>query len=410
MNCRHCGTPLTHVFADLATAPPSNAFLTAEDLRTMERYYPLRVFVCDACWLVQTEDYTGADELFSSEYVYFSAFSDTWLDHCRRYASDIIQRFGLDNQSLVVEIAANDGCLLERFKESGIPCYGVEPTRSTAEAARKRGIDIVEEFFSVELGERLAAEGRQADLTAANNVLAHVPAINDFVGGFGRLLNPHGVATFEFPHLLELVAHAQFDTIYHEHYSYLSLTTVNRILAASGLAVFDVETLMTHGGSLRVYAQPANTGTHPVSQNVTEVLRAEHDAGLTSLSYYQGFQTRIDGIKNDFLRFLLDARRDGRKVAAYGAAAKGNTLINYSGVRNDLLAYVVDRNPSKQGKYLPGSRIPVVDEAHLQADRPDYVVILPWNLTDEITGQLAYIREWGGRFVRSVPKLSVLGD
>lgn len=407
MKCRHCGAPLTHVFADLATSPPSNAFLKADELQRPERYYPLRVFVCDSCWLVQTEDYAEADELFSSEYVYFSSFSASWLAHCKRYADAMIDRFGLGADAMVVEVAANDGALLKWFKERAVPCYGVEPTHSTAEAARQQGIDIVEEFFGVEQAEKLAAAGRQADLTAANNVLAHVPDINDFVGGFAKLLKPNGVSTFEFPHLLELVTHAQFDTIYHEHYSYLSLTAVKAAFADNGLSVFDVETLPTHGGSLRVFAQRADTGVRPVTQAVADVLAAEQAAGMDSLAFYQGFQPRIDTIKNDFVRFLLDAQRDGKTVAGYGAAAKGNTLLNYAGVRSDLVSFVVDKNPNKQDKFLPGSRIPVVDEARLKAEKPDYVVILPWNLTDEITGQLAYIGEWGGKFVRAIPELSV---
>lgn len=410
MKCRHCATPLEHVFVDLATAPPSNAYRLASELSLPERYYPLRVLVCDRCWLVQTEDYAGADELFSSDYAYFSSYSSSWLAHSERYVADMVSRFGLGPASTVVEIAANDGYLLQFVAARGIPCYGVEPTASTARAAREKGIEIVESFFGVALANELVQQGRAADLMAANNVLAHVPDINDFVAGFARLLKPSGVATFEFPHLLRLMEGAQFDTIYHEHYSYLSLTAVERIFAANGLVVFDVEELSTHGGSLRVFAARSDGKRRPVGQGVTRVALAEERAGLKTLRSYQGFQARADRIKNDFLRFLLDAKRDDLKVAAYGAAAKGNTLLNYAGVHADLLGYVVDLNPNKQGKYLPGSLIPIVDEGRLRAERPDRVVILPWNLTEEITRQLAYVREWGGRFVRAVPCLQVIGD
>lgn len=407
MKCRHCQAELTLPLVDLGAAPPSNAYLTCQTLHAPEKYFPLRVLVCTECWLVQTEDYAGAEELFSADYAYFSSFSTTWLQHAERYVLDMAQRFTLGAQSLVVEVAANDGYLLQYAKAGGIPCLGIEPTASTANAARAKGIEIVEAFFGIELARELVTAGRQADLTAANNVLAHVPDINDFVGGFAILLKADGVATFEFPHLLNLIQQNQFDTIYHEHYSYLSLTAVKTIFAKNGLTVFDVEELPTHGGSLRVYAQRSDTGRRAPDARVTEMLQREATAGMTTPSFYENFQGRSDKVKNDLLAFLLEARRNGKKVAGYGAAAKGNTLLNYAGVRPDLLPYVVDRNPAKQDKYLPGCRIPVVAEEHLKQDKPDYVVILPWNLRDEVVAQLSYIREWGGQFVTAVPGLKV---
>jgi SAM-dependent methyltransferase len=319
----------------------------------------------------------------------------------------MIERFNLGTHSHIVEVASNDGYLLQYAKERGLLCLGIEPTSGTAKAAREKGIETIEDFFGVRLARDLSAQGKQADLMAANNVLAHVPDINDFVSGFATLLKPTGVATFEFPHLLRLVAENQFDTIYHEHYSYLSLTAVRRIFDKNGLRVFDVEELPTHGGSLRVYAQRNDTGVHEVSRNVANLLDRETTAGMTTPAFYEGFQGKADQVKNDFLFFLLEAKRAGKKVAAYGAAAKGNTLLNYAGIRKDLLSYVVDLNPAKQGKYLPGCRISIVVEEHLKSSRPDYVVILPWNLKTEVMEQLAYIRSWGGQFVMAVPSLNV---
>jgi SAM-dependent methyltransferase len=407
MKCRHCHTELHLSFIDLGTAPPSNAYLTLSSLSTPEKHYPLRVLVCNECWLVQTEDYANADELFSADYAYFSSFSSSWLAHAEHYVKTMIARFALTETSHVVEVAANDGYLLQYVKAHGVPCLGIEPTTSTANAARAKGIEIVEDFFGVTLAQALVEQGKAADLTAANNVLAHVPDINDFVAGFALLLKPSGVATFEFPHLLRLVADNQFDTIYHEHYSYLSLTAVQRIFADNGLQVFDVEELTTHGGSLRVYAQRSDKGDRAISPNVARLLAIETEAGITTPVFYNGFQAKADKVKNDFLGFLIDAKRAGKTVAGYGAAAKGNTLLNYAGVRPDLLPYVVDRNPAKQHKFLPASRIPIVDEIQLQQTKPDYVLILPWNLRTEITAQLTYIRDWGGQFVTAVPHLTV---
>lgn len=410
MKCRHCAAPVTLSLADLGTAPPSNAYLSAEALHAPERWYPLRVLVCENCWLVQTEDFAQAHELFDAEYAYFSSFSSSWLTHAQAYIKAMVERFSLGAQSYVVEIAANDGYLLQYVLERGIPCLGIEPTTSTAAAARAKGIPIIERFFGVALAEELLAQGHAADLIAANNVLAHVPNINDFVAGFALLLKPSGVATFEFPHLVQLVQQCQFDTLYHEHFSCLSLTTVQRIFAANGLTIFDVQALPTHGGSLRVFAQRSNGngGSRPTQPTVAAMLAHEAAVGVPSTDFYSDFQAQALRIKRELLSFLISVQAQGRKVAAYGAAAKGNTLLNFAGVRSDFLPYVVDKNPAKQGKFLPGSRIPIVDEAHLRADRPDIVLILPWNLKEEVMAQLAYIHEWGGQFAVAVPTLTLL--
>jgi hypothetical protein len=407
MKCRHCDTALKLPLVDLGSAPPSNAYLTEQTLKAPETWFPLRVLVCEHCWLVQTEDFAQAHELFDAEYAYFSGFSTSWLAHCERYVTDMVARFGLNSDSHMLEVAANDGYLLQYVKARNIPCTGVEPTARTAAAARAKGIPIVEDFFGVRLAKELVAQGKQADLTAANNVLAHVPGINDFVAGFFLLLKDQGVATFEFPHLFKLIAGNQFDTIYHEHFSYLSLTAVNCIFAANGLTVFDVEEHLTHGGSLRVFAQRSDTGQHLRSAKVDELLQRETRAGMTTAEYYAGFQTKIEEVKDNFLRFLLEAKRRRKTVVAYGAAAKGNTLMNYGGLRSDLISFVVDRNPAKQWKYMPGSRIPIVSEDRLQGVKPDYVVILPWNLKTEVIEQLNYIRSWGGQFVTAVPELRI---
>jgi ubiquinone/menaquinone biosynthesis C-methylase UbiE len=408
VNCRHCGQLLHLPFLDLGSAPPSNAYLSAQALLAPETWFPLRVLVCDACWLVQTEDHTGREALFTEDYAYFSSFSSSWLAHAAAYVQAMQSRCSLTAQSCVVEVAANDGYLLQYVKAAGIPCYGVEPTASTAEAARGKGIETLESFFGIALAEELAAAGRHADLMTANNVLAHVPDINDFVAGFSRLLKPDGVVTFEFPHLLRMVEGCQFDTAYHEHYSYLSLTAVKRVLLANGLGVFDVEELSTHGGSLRVFAQRLDFGRRPTEPEVDKMLDRERDAGMQTAKFYSQFQSEPSRIVRELLSFLIEQVSLGRKVAAYGAAAKGNTLLNFAGVRPHLLPYVVDKNPAKQGQFLPGSRIPVVDEAQLRADRPDFVLILPWNLKAEVMEQLAYVRAWEGKFVTAVPHLEFL--
>ena len=407
MKCRHCAAELSLPLVDLGSAPPSNAYLSLAQLRAPEKTYPLTVMVCQRCWLVQTLDFAQPDELFSHDYAYFSSFSTSWLRHADEYVANVVDRFGLGPQSSVVEVASNDGYLLQFVKARGIPCLGIEPTAATAQASRTKGIETLEVFFGTEQAQELARQGWSADLMAANNVLAHVPDINDFLAGFAALLKPHGAATFEFPHLLHLLRENQFDTIYHEHFSYLSLTAVARIAQAKGLQVFDVEDLPTHGGSLRVYAQRADTAPHARSPRVDAMLAREVNALLTQAGGYTGFQARSERVKDDFVAFLIDAKRKGKRVAAYGAAAKGNTLMNFAGVRPDLIRYVVDRNPAKQHKFMPGSRIPIVAEAHLDADRPDYIVILPWNLKAEVTQQLERAHAWGARFVTAVPSLEI---
>jgi SAM-dependent methyltransferase len=398
--------PLQHQFLDLGFAPPSNAYLQAQDLQRPERTYPLKLHVCAECWLVQTEDYADADELFSPDYAYFSSVSSGWLDHARRYSEAITAELGLGVRSLVVEVASNDGYLLRNFVAAGIPCLGIEPTASTAAAAEALGVPTLREFFGKALGERLAREGKQADLIVGNNVYAHVPDINDFTAGLKALLKPRGTITLEFPHLQQLIAQTQFDTVYHEHFSYLSLHTVSRIFATAGLRVWHVEELPTHGGSLRVYGCHAQDERQQ-SADVERVLAAELAAGLLSLATYAAFQGRAEKLKDDLLVFLIEQKRQGRRVAGYGAAAKGNTFLNFAGVRCDLLGYVCDAAPSKIGKFLPGSHIPIVAPAQLREDRPDVVLILPWNLRDEVAKQLAFMREWGTRFATAVPVLSV---
>jgi len=407
LKCRHCSAELELTLIDLGNAPPSNAYLTESTPRVPEKWFPLRVLVCTECWLVQTEDYAGIKELFDAEYAYFSSFSITWLRHAEAYVTEMIERFELNTSSNVIEVAANDGYLLQYVKAKGIPCLGIEPTASTAAAACKKGIAIIEEFFGPQLARKLVTQGKQADLMVANNVLAHVPDINSFVQGFTQLLKPQGVVTFEFPHLMRLVGQTQFDTIYHEHFSYLSLTAVKRIFDFNGLQIFDVQEIPTHGGSLRVFAQRKDEGKHNTTAKVEILITREVAVGIKTEQYYTDFQKRANDIKHELIKFLMESKRQGKNVVAYGAAAKGNTLLNYAGVRSDLLSFVVDRNPAKQGKFLPGTRIPIVDEARLHKEHPDYVVILPWNLKAEITEQLAYIRKWDGKFVTFVPILSV---
>ncbi|NBB12919.1 class I SAM-dependent methyltransferase [Pseudomonas sp. SLFW] len=406
MNCRGCGAHLSLPLIDLGTSPPSNAYLRAEQLTQAEQWVPLKVEVCEACWLVQTNDYTSAHSLFDADYAYFSSYSSSWLTHAQRYVAQMVERFGLNADSRVVEIAANDGYLLQYVKARGIACLGVEPTRSTAEAARAKGLEIREVFFGKDSATALRDEGWAADLMAANNVLAHVPDINDFLAGFATLLKPSGVVTFEFPQLLTLMAGGQFDTLYHEHYSYLSLTAVEGLCARNGLQVFDVSELPTHGGSLRVFVQRID-GPQPRTPAVAQQLEKELSAGVKTRDYYATLAPAAERIKFQLLDFLLKAKAEGKRVVGYGAAAKGNTLLNYAGVKADLLAWVADANPHKQGKFLPGSRIPVVSPDRLIEEQPDYVLVLPWNLINEITEQYAVISRWGGRFVVAVPELTV---
>lgn len=407
MNCRFCGEKLFHQFIDLGAVPPSNAYLNKEDLYKPEVYYPLKIFVCDHCWLVQTEDYVCADELFRPDYAYFSSTSSSWLHHATQYVGNITQRLGLGPDSFVIEIASNDGYLLKNFIAAKIPCLGIEPTADTAAAAEKIGIPVLREFFSKALGNKLKSQDRQADLIIGNNVYAHVPDINDFTAGLKAALKSGGTITLEFPHLMRLIGQTQFDTVYHEHYSYLSLYTVNRIFERAGLRIFDVEELPTHGGSLRVYGCHCND-PRPQTGAVPDLLLEEEKQGLRLLKTYQNFQGKANRVKDDLIAFLIEQKRLGKKVAAYGAAAKGNTLLNFAGIKPDLLPYVCDAAPSKQGKFLPGSRIPIVSPAILRQDRPDLVLILPWNIADEVIHQHAYILEWGGMFVLAVPGVKVM--
>jgi len=407
MKCRFCAAPLHDVFLDLGSAPPSNAFLAADALNAPETWFPLKLFTCGKCHLVQVDEVQSHAALFAPDYVYYSSFSRSWVAHAERYVKEAVAKLELGQDSLVVEIASNDGYLLQYIAARGIPCVGIEPTSGTANAARMKGIETVERFFGRDFAHEFVADRRAADLIVANNVLAHVPDINDFVAGLAVVLAPQGMITVEFPHLMELVAKRQFDTVYHEHFSYFSFHTARRIFAAHGLNIWDVEQLPTHGGSLRIWAAHAHS-RHTETPAVSTLLRIEAEAGMQGSAYYQGFQAQADVVKNDCLTFLLEQRRTGRRVAGYGAAAKGNTLLNYAGVRPDLLPYVVDASPHKQGYWLPGSRIPVVAESHLREERPDFVLILPWNLREEITTQLSYIREWDGRFVLAVPQLAIL--
>lgn len=405
MKCRHCDNELNYTFLDLGFAPPSNAYLSDSDLSKPEKYYPLRVKVCDECWLVQTEDYAKADELFDSSYAYFSSTSSSWLKHSELYSKNIINRLHLSSDSLVVEIASNDGYLLKNFVAAGIPCLGIEPTASTADASAKLGIEVIREFF----GERLATELKnklKADLIIGNNVYAHVPNLNDFTRGLKVLLNQNGVITLEFPHLMELLKHIQFDTIYHEHFSYLSLYTVDTIFKKFGLRIFDVEQLVTHGGSLRIYACH-NESERETLPSVSAILEEEFNYGLQSLKVYENFQDKVNTIKNNLLEFLISKRKAGYSVAAYGAAAKGNTLLNYSGLKTDLVDFVCDAAIAKQGRFMPGSHIPIKNPDYLKENKVDFVLILPWNISTEIQQQLSFLNKTT-KFLVAVPDLKIL--
>lgn len=407
MKCRHCNADLEIAFLDLGVAPPSNAYLTVEDLRAPEKWFPLRVMVCTRCWLVQTEDYACADELFRADYAYFSSTSTSWLEHAATYCTMIRERLSLIENSMVIEVASNDGYLLKNFVAAGIPCLGIEPTAGTADAAERLGIPVLRKFFSEALGKQLAAENQQADLIIGNNVYAHVSDINDFTAGLKAALKPDGTVTLEFPHLLNLILYGQFDTIYHEHFSYLSLYTVSRIFDKVGLRVWDVEKLPTHGGSLRVYGCHADD-LRLTKPSISVILEEEDQNGLRNETTYRSFQERANKIKDDLLIFLIEQKRRSMTVAGYGAAAKGNTLINYAGIKPDLLPFVCDAALSKQGKFLPGSHIPIVSEEKIKKDKPAYVLILPWNIKEEIISQLEYIHAWGGKFVVSIPYVGVI--
>ena len=409
MNCRFCNHKLSNLFVDLNSSPPSNAFLSKEQLNDGEVYYPLILYICDKCYLVQIDEYKKANEIFNQEYVYFSSYSTSWLKHCERYSEMVTKRFALNEKSLVVEIASNDGYLLQYFKNKNIPVLGIEPTHGTAGVAIAKGINTVVEFFGEGFAKRIIKDYPKADLLIGNNVIAHVPDINDFVKGLKVALKDGGVITMEFPHLLKLIEDCQFDTIYHEHFSYLSFITVEKIFAEHGLTLFDVEEIPTHGGSLRIYGQHQEyTRTRPVSANV-ETLRAKEIAGrLKDMEYYKEFQQRVNKVKYGLLEFLINHRMKGARIAAYGAAAKGNTILNYCGVKHDLIDFVVDISPYKQGKYLPGAHIPVVNEDELRKQKPDYILILPWNIKNEIMEQLAYVKEWGAKFVIAIPELKII--
>ena len=406
-SCRFCSAPLRHTFVDLGMSPLCESYVLPEGLGAMEPFYPLHVRVCEQCLLVQLEELVAPEEIFT-EYAYFSSYSDSWVAHARGYVESVVERFGLDADSQVVELASNDGYLLQHLVERGIPALGIEPAANVAEVARGRGIETVVEFFGRELASRLVAEGRQADLLVANNVFAHVPDLNDFTAGMQRLLAPQGVITIEFPHLARLIEGNQFDTIYHEHFSYFSFLTAQAVLAAHGLEVFDVDELPTHGGSLRVYAQRSGGAGHSVSARVTELAERERELHLDRLEGYSSFAPRVTETKWNLVEFLIDCRRDGKRVAGYGAPGKGNTLLNYCGIRADLLEFTVDRNPYKQGQFLPGTRIPIHHPEALEQARPDFILILPWNLTDEIVAQLSHVRDWGGRFVVPIPEVKVV--
>lgn len=407
MNCRHCNQEIKHVFCDLQTCPPSNAMVKLEMLNFPETYFPLKVFVCEQCWLVQVDELEKADAIFNSEYTYYSSYSSSWLQHAKSYTHYMIDRFGFDSNSLVVEVASNDGYLLQYFMEKNVPVIGVEPTANTAKVAIEKGIDNIIDFFSSRLAEEKLLG--KADLILGNNVLAHVPDINDFVKGVKIALKPNGVNTFEFPHLLQLVDQRQFDTIYHEHFSYLSLTSLVTVFEKQGLQIFDVQELPTHGGSLRIFTKHKEDNTKRVEDTVAAMLEKERLAGMTTLNYYQDFQRKVEKIKYDFVDFLISQKKAGKKIIGYGAAAKGNTLLNYCGIKgNDLIAFVVDASPYKQNKLLPGSRIPVYDSGRINDFKPDYIIIFPWNLKQEIMDQLEFSRSWGAQFVIAIPELTVI--
>ena len=405
--CRFCAAPLEHTFVDLGMSPLCESYVPSDRLSSMEPFYPLHVRICEGCLLVQLEEFVTAEEIFT-EYAYFSSYSDSWVAHAREYVDSAVNRFGLDTGSLVVELASNDGYLLQHVVERGIPALGVEPAANVAAVAQEKGIETVVEFFGRDSAARLASDGRRADLIAANNVMAHVPDLNDFVGGMKILLAPQGVVTIEVPHLLRLIEANQFDTIYHEHFSYFSLLSAARVLSAHGLEVFDVEQLTTHGGSLRLYAQHKDGGGQALSDRVKDLADEERELGFDTLEGHAGFAPRVEETKWSLLEFLIEARREGKTIAGYGAPGKGNTLLNYCGIRTDLLDFTVDRNPYKQGQFLPGTHIPIKHPEALEHARPDFILILPWNLKDEIAAQLSYTREWGARCVVPIPGVEVL--
>jgi 2-polyprenyl-3-methyl-5-hydroxy-6-metoxy-1,4-benzoquinol methylase len=408
MDCRYCNNQLKHRFIDLGYAPPSNSYLNQSQLNEPETFFPLKVFVCDQCWLVQVDEYKKHSEIFNDDYAYFSSYSKSWLAHSLEFTNDIICKLKLNEKSLVIEIASNDGYLLQYFIENNIPCLGIEPTENTAKVAKEKGIEVITKFFNSSLANKLKSSNRQADLIIGNNVLAHDPNINGFVEGLKLLLKPRGTVTIEFPHLLQLIEKNQFDTIYHEHFSYLSLHAVLEIFNSKGLEIYDVDELHTHGGSLRIYAKHKDNYSISISKNVHNILNKEKDSHICDINLYKNFQKKAEIIKYGLLSFLLEQKKMNKRVYGYGAAAKGNTLLNFCGINNDLIEYVVDISPYKQHKFLPGSHIPIVDESFIKDNQPDYIIIFPWNLKDEIVKQLQYIEKWGGKFVIFVPKFQIL--
>jgi hypothetical protein len=405
-SCRSCSAPLTVNLVDLGMSPLCESYLRADQVNAMEPFYPLHVFVCGQCYLAQLEEYVQREHIFS-EYAYFSSYSDSWLSHAKKYTEMMTKRFALDGQSLVVELASNDGYLLQYFVEKRIPVLGVEPAANVAKVAVDKGVPTLVNYFGVELARKLVASGQRPDLLLGNNVLAQVPDLNDFVEGMRVLLKPGGVITMEFPHLLRLIDENQFDTIYHEHFSYFSFITTEKIFAAHGLTLFDVEELASHGGSLRIYARHAEDHSKPVCSAAGELLRREQDAGLNRIERYTAFEENVKETKRKLLEFLIQAKREGKKIVGYGAPGKGNTLLNYCGIRTDFLDFTVDRNPYKHGRFLPGTHIPIFPPEQLRVARPDYVFILPWNLKNEIMEQLSFIREWGGKFIVPIPEVKV---
>ncbi len=407
MKCRFCQNKLTHEFIDLVNSPPSNSFLSIEELNAPEIFYPLKLYVCEKCFLVQIDEYKKSEDIFSNKYAYFSSYSKSWLEHARQYVEIVTARFELNKESFIVEIGSNDGYLLQYFKKKNIPCLGIEPAKNTADVARAKGIEVISDFFDVRLAGRLIKERKKADLIVGNNVLAHVPDIKDFIKSLKILLKEDGLITLEFPHLMRLIEGNQFDTIYHEHFSYLSFRTVTQIFLEHELVLFDVDELPTHGGSLRVYAGHREDRSKRLSPNVEILNKKESDACMGDLSYYLNFQSKANKVKHRLLSFLLTQKREGKKVVAYGAAAKGNTLLNYCGIKRDLIEFVADASPHKQGKFLPGCHLPVVAEDSIREMKPEYVIVLAWNIKDEVLAQLSYIREWGGKFVVPVPEVMI---
>ncbi len=408
MNCRFCNAKLDFEFINLVNSPPSNSFLTKDQLNKPEKFYPLKLFMCDKCYLVQIDEYKKSNEIFNENYLYYSSFSKMWLDHAKNYVNLVSKRFELNKDSLVIEIGSNDGYLLQYFQDLEIPCLGIEPSSKTAKVAKEKGIKVIEDYFNISLAEKLVEQNFKADLLVGNNVLAHIPNINDFTQGLSILLKHKGVITMEFPHIMQLIENNQFDTIYHEHFSYFSFLTVKKIFEHHKLKIFDVDRIPTHGGSLRIYASHLNDNSKKISSRVRSLIDLEISKKMISLDFYSNFQEKANKLKYDLLRCLIDIKLKGKKIIAYGATAKGNTLLNYCGIKRDLIEFIVDRSPYKQNKYLPGSHIPIVHESEIQKYKPDYILILAWNIKEEIIKQLKYVKEWGCIFLVPIPKIQAL--